>query len=196
MPEPDDKVCHSSRDKHLTRTAQGHNSGRNMDSQSGHVVPTSFDLPRMESSTNIEAELDDSLAEGTGALNCPRRSVKDSKGAIPGRFDLTASKPLQMTPGKVIVSIEHFSPLSISKLGRSLGRTNDVGEQHRGKYPVQNGAGPCARHKLLHLVENLLAPTSEGPVVISREFDQPGVTDELGQIAAVFRTNMSVPGPT
>ena len=167
-----------------------------MDRYSGQIVPTSLDLPRMESGTNVEAELDDSLAEGTGALNCPRRPVKDSEGAIPGRLDLTASKPLQMTPGKVIVSIEHFSPLSIPKLGGSLGRTHDVGEQHRGKYPVQNRARSCTRHKLLDLVENFFAPTGEGPMVISREFEEPGITDEVGQMAAVFRTNVSVPGPS
>ena len=52
----------------------------------------------------------------------------------------------------VVVAFDQLSPAPVARLGRALGRINDVGEQHRRKDPVERPGLPGPGQELLDLV--------------------------------------------
>ncbi len=119
----------------------------------GEIIATELALAGVDPGAHREAEAPRFLANGLRASDCSGRTVECRKEPVSRRLDLIAAEPFQLLAHGGVVLVEQLLPLTVAYLGRSLGRADNVGEQHRLEDAVDIGLGPMPRQELLHHAE-------------------------------------------
>ena len=144
-----------------------------MHGHAGHVVPTDFDLARVESGSHPMLS-GPSASRMANAHAMARPGLSNVATIRRHRLDLMASEPPESAANGMIMSIEEITPPVISELASQLGGADDVSEQDRGEHSFRSRASPPARHKLLARRATVRCHRpSRG--VLTRKFDQPRV---------------------
>jgi hypothetical protein len=127
-----------------------------VDGEPSEVVASDLALAGVESDTDFDSQVACGFADGLGAANGPRRTVKGCDKAVACSVDLVATKASELLAHGSIVSIQGQTPALVAERRGLRGRSNDVGEEHGGEDPVDGDHGPLAREELSNLVKELV----------------------------------------
>ena len=89
---------------------------------------------------------------------------------------------------------QEFVPPLIVQFDRGRGRPDSVGEEDGRQDTVQRGIRSDATHELLCRVEDLLRSAREQVVVFSRQLDELGTSDLVGEVATMFNSDVALTG--
>src|SRR6476620_6673648 len=126
----------------------------------------------MNAGTNGNAETCHAVTHRGGAVDCRRRAHEGRKESIASRLDLRSTMPAEFVARHVVMLLEQLLPLPIAFLRGKSGGSDNVGEQHREKYPFirLNRANPG--HKLFDLLDEPILTIAPDQVVSARQQDK------------------------
>src|SRR6266850_137956 len=87
------QVLHRTGEQDLARGGECRLTGADLHSDATHLVADRLALSRVQPGPDLDPELPDGVANGTGTVNRLDRLVEDSQKAIASRIDLTTLKP-------------------------------------------------------------------------------------------------------
>ena len=90
----------------------------------------------MHSGADVDVELFGCGVDGEGAADGAGGSVEGGEEVVAAGVDLAAAEAGQLVAYNGAEAVEEFAPGPVAELGGTLGRADDVGEQHRGEDPV------------------------------------------------------------
>ena len=96
-----------------------------------------LDLARMEPGADLDAEPANRVADRAGAPDRTRGAVEGGQEAVAGDPDLLATEPLKPVSDKRVVLAQESSPAPVAELGGTLGRADDVREEHGREHAVR-----------------------------------------------------------
>jgi hypothetical protein len=120
----------------LSRVGQSGDPCSRMDCDSADVVTAELTLARVEAASDAYAQFRYGLSQRGGGLHCATGTVEDGHGPVAGVADDATAEVGDLSTGDGVVAIEQFQPVSVAEFCGTLGRVDDVGEQHRRQNPV------------------------------------------------------------
>jgi hypothetical protein len=136
MPDRATRVLDRARDENVPGAGQGRNPCSDDDREPGQLVARALALARVDSGAHVEPEIAHAVDDRAGAANRTSRSVE--AGEEPGArgVELRPAKALELPADQRVVPVEEIAPHSVSELGCTLGRPDEVGEEERGENAV------------------------------------------------------------
>ena len=83
-----------------------------------YIVASALDLSRVESDADLQAELEDSISDRHGALDCPSRTVHRGKNSVAGSLHETPAESGKLSIDGPIVLFEALSPDAVAECHR------------------------------------------------------------------------------
>ena len=176
-----DQVFHRLGHEHVAGSGLARDPGADADGEPAHLVADLLDLPRVQTCPDVDAERSNGLNDRTRAPDAPSRAVEAREEPVAGRVDLGAAVAREKATDDRVMPFEYVAPRSVSELGRSLGRTDDVGEQHGHEDAVELGLlVPSGRQKPVDLPDDTLLVSGPWEGVGTRDLDELGTGDAVG----------------
>ncbi len=155
-PGPGDEIRHCPRHQHLSRTCQCPHSGSDVDGEPGDVIATAFTLPRMQTDPNIKAGLLHRPHDRAAAVDRMGRATEAGEELVAGRLDSCSPK---RNSGSASSTSRSWSssrgvPLGVTQRHGGLGRSHDVGEQHRRQKTLATHWPAFTGDELSHLTKD------------------------------------------
>ena len=122
--------------KDFSCVGQSGDPGSRMDCDSADIVAAELTLARVEAASDAYAQFRYGLSQRGGRLNCAAGTIENGHGSVAGVPDDATAEVGDLSTGDVVVAIEQFQPVSVAEFCGTLGRVDDVGEQHRCQNPV------------------------------------------------------------
>src|ERR1700736_4745085 len=160
-----------------------------MDAHPGHVIPSNFDLAGVNSSSHLDVEGSQSLTDSQGTFDSSAGTVERGHDTIPHGLHHPTPKAFDLGAHALVVAVEQVPPPLVTKLCGTVGRTHDVGEQHRGENPLSAGTATDACQKLLNLVEHRSRISDPVERVGPRHLDVHGFWNVIGEVATMLHAN-------
>jgi hypothetical protein len=159
---PGDQVGHRSRNQDLTGRGLRHHSLRDMDGDSCEIVAVPFDLTRMKTGPDLQAECAKRAADRTGTTDRPGRTVKRGQETVARVLHLATPEPVQFFANDGVVARKQFAPTAVAETTGKLCGLDEVGEQDRGQQPIGGWWSVMTGKERLDGI--LSAPTNTSPI--------------------------------
>jgi hypothetical protein len=142
----------------------------------------------VQAGADFEAERVHDLDDRLRAVNRSGGPVEAGDEAIAGGVDLAAAEADQLAPNEFMVPFEQLAPSPVAELGRSSGRTDDVGEEHCRQHTFGLGFIPAAglphvAQERLDLVQRSIQLRRGHRLPPAGDLDEPGAGDSICQVA-------------
>jgi hypothetical protein len=124
---------------------------RDMYGDATDVLTRELDLARVQTRPDFDPKRPDRTRDGAGAADRHRGPVERGEQTVAREFDLAALVPLELPPYDLVVRVEEGALGAIPERGETLGRADDVGEEHGGEDAVDFRNPSHARQELLDL---------------------------------------------
>jgi hypothetical protein len=102
---------------------------------------------------------------------------------------------LELAAHRPVVARKQLRPAVVAHLADALGRSDDVGEEHRCEHTVALRRGPDPGHELLYLVQDRVPVLRQPGVVGARERDEARARDVRSDVAALLDVRIAIRGP-
>src|SRR5262249_19249083 len=109
-----DEVPHRAGHEHITASAESGHSLRHHHCDTGDVVASTFDLARVETCTNLQADRLDCVADGARALNGAAWAVKGRQRAVSSRLHRDTTEAFELTRHDAVVLVEQKPPVVVT----------------------------------------------------------------------------------
>src|SRR5262249_16598278 len=126
------------------------------------------------------------------AVDWRGRTVKRGEHRVARGGDFRAAKPRKFSADRRIVPIQKLAPATVSKLGRTLRRPDNINEENRGEHTFRFRRLSYPRQEFLDLVDQTVGVLCKEQMVLSRKFDVSRTRYAFGQISAVLRPGEGV----
>src|SRR5262249_49426673 len=160
---------HRGRYDHLARRGSVHHASGNVDPHTRHVLAPEFDLPSMESGSDLDPQRLHAAGDGLSATDGPGRAIGGCQDAVAGVLHEPSTVPLKFATHESVVLVEKVLPPPVPDLCRAFGRADDVREEDGGKDAVDFRYRPHAGQELLDLPEHRLGVPREEEVILPPE---------------------------
>src|SRR3954466_10363821 len=155
-PRASDEVPHSGRYEYLRCPRLLLDTRREMYGHSRDLMVVSkFDLTGVDADPDLQVQCSNNVAHCTCTFDGSARSVEGSDEAIAASADFAALKAFQLSTDGKVVRIQDVVPLPVAQLCETLGRADDVGEEHGREDPIGSRRVDRAGKELFDLVEVL-----------------------------------------
>src|SRR5688572_3777161 len=140
----------------------------------------------MQTCPYLEAQVASSISDRLGAADRPGGAVERRQEPVAGRIDLAAPETPQLSSDQLVVLREQLFPRGVPKLGGSLCRSDNVGEEDGREYPIRFGRAACPGNELLHLPQDRFDVAGPDVRVDPWDLHITGAGDLLRKIASAF----------
>src|SRR5439155_9429264 len=164
-----------------------------VDGNAPHIVAHQLALASVQPGPHLDPERADAIADGAGAADRARRSVKRREEAVAYRLYFATAEPPELAADERVVVGEQVAPPLVAHLGGTGGRADDVREQDRGQDAVEFAGGPFAGDELLRPLQDGVGVAGPGEVVDAGKFDVLCPGDVLRHVAGAFDGSRLVP---
>src|SRR5262245_17070646 len=110
---------------------KGGDASTHVYSDSREIVSTNLALAGVNTDSDADAQVGRVSNDCLGAADGTRGSVEGREKAVAGGVHLLSAKGVELAAHNGIVMVEQFAPYAVADLSKSLGRTDNVGEDHR-----------------------------------------------------------------
>ena len=132
-PRPRDEILDGGRHEHLLRACARGDASADVDGDAADVRSVQLDLARVDPCANLRTQGVHRVLDGERAAHGACRTVEDREEAVSGVVDLAPAVPPEQRTHTLIVGGDEFPPGTIPDPRDSLGRTDEIGEEHRGE---------------------------------------------------------------
>src|SRR5688572_6947324 len=91
----------------------------------------------MNSRPNVNAERVYSLDDRLSATHGTGWSIERCKESVTGSVDLDAPVASKQSANDHVMPLDQLAPCAVSEHRRSLGRSDEIGEEDRGEHPIE-----------------------------------------------------------
>ena len=139
----------------------------------------------MDPGADLELERPDGLDDRLRAAHGAGGSVERCEEPVSGGVDLDPVIPPEDRADRGVVALDGLPPSSVAELGRLLGRSDDVREQHGREHPIERRLLVAHRtEESADLLDHRRHVAVPGEVVRALELDEPSPRDVASQVAA------------
>ena len=107
-----------------------------MHTDAADVVTASLQLAGVDAGPDLQVELRDRGIDRASARDGTGRAVERGEDPVTRRLHEAAAVRRDLFGGDGIVVVEHATPRLVADRHGLLGRSHDVGEEHRGQHPL------------------------------------------------------------
>jgi hypothetical protein len=161
-----------------------------MDGDASDIVTEQFDFSGVQSSTDFDPELSDRIADVAGAANRARWAVENRDKRIADRIDFASAEPGKLLPNQNVVLLKELQPGPITTVHHSLGRANNIREEHRREHAIRLAGWFVSGQDFLDFVDDLVAILCPPRVIHAMELDKTRPWDVLGQVRQYYVNRM------
>jgi len=165
-----------------------------MDRDTADIIAHNFDFAGMNPGADRNAMALHFASGCDGAVNGPRRSVKNGKQAIASTLYGPAAIASNFSSDNVVVIVEEITPGPIAYLRGARGRIHDIGKQHCGQDAIDFGNVSLPSHELLDLTHDGSRVPNPPKVIVTIKLGNPCTLNVTGKIAALFNVYGEVAG--
>jgi len=102
-------------DEDIGSPADGADACARVDRDPSHLAARKFDLPYMDSGSDIHADRLRLLDHGTCAADGLRGNFEDREQTVPGGIDLATIEPFQLLPEHQVVTPQKLPPMRVAE---------------------------------------------------------------------------------
>ena len=190
-----DEVFDGIGDEDFPGTSECGNASADVHSDAAKLLADDLALSGMKARPHVDTDETRPIADGLRAAHGARRPIECGEEPITRRVELAAAESGQLTTRDSVVGTEHVTPLAVTERGGSLGRTDDVREQHGGQDAVDVDGAPRARQKLLESVQHGVGVAHPGNVVHAGKHRQSRIRNVFGEITRLLDAHDAVARP-
>jgi len=190
-PRTRNQIANRPRDKYLARPSLSGHPRTGVDRDTSKLAADEFALPGMQSSSDLQAERMQTIADCARAADRSSRSVESRQEPVARRVNLLSPPASKLPAHESMVCLEQVTPAAITEVCRTLGGANDIGHQDSGQHAVRGWAVPHPSQKLLNLVEDLVG-INPREMVFPGELDKARVRNAIGDVLALSWSRVPV----
>ena len=186
-PEPATRSFTVGGDEHLGWSRDRCHPSPDVDGDALDALIGEFDLAGVDARSDLDAELPKRGTDRKRAAYGSCRTIERGEEAVARRIAFDSSVGGQLSPDVLVVVHEQSLPGGIADLGRLLGGSDDVGEQHRCEHAIGLGYVANTCQEFLHLTDQRLWFARPREVVGAGQLDEATVGDLRGEQAVALR---------
>jgi hypothetical protein len=183
---PRDQRRHYTRDQQLARPRLSHHSSGDVDGYATDIVTHHLHFTGVKAGSDLDPESPNSFTERQGTPNGPTRTVESGEHSVAGGLDHPATMLVHDRLREPKVSLQDIAPPAVTERGGLFRRTNDVGEEDRGKGTIAAFAWRHAGQEPFDLIEDLRGRLEVGVNAASGDDDEAGIGNVVCEILPAF----------
>jgi hypothetical protein len=135
-PRSHDQVGDGARHEHLARPCGAPDPRPDVNGKAAGAFVGKLDLAGMETGSDLQPNGFNAVSDSARASDRPRRTIEDGQETVACRVDLLPSEVMKLGAYDLVMGAQQLAPPAVTLPLGTLGRADDVGEQHRGKDSV------------------------------------------------------------
>ena len=148
------------------------------------VTGEQFAFAGVQAGADLQVEVADAVADGGRAADRAAGAVEHGERAVAERLHEPPAMALDLLAHQAVVALQQGPPGAVAELRGTLGRADDVGEQHRREHAVADDRSPHTGQEMLDLVgDGVLRAEPERPL--------PGKLRHSGRLGCARRRSAS-----
>src|SRR4030095_13732682 len=150
-----------------------------MDGDASDIVTEQFNFSGVQAGTDFDPQLSNRIADVAGAANRARRAIENRDKRIADRIDFASAKAGKLLPHQGVMLLKELQPGPISAVHHSLGRANNIREEHRREHAIRFAGWFVAGQHFLDFIDDLVAVLCPPRVIRPLEVDKTRPWDVL-----------------
>src|SRR5918995_4581557 len=174
------------RHKHLAVSSRLHYACGHVHCRASDVVAAALDIPDVDPGVNFETEALDDGSERQRAADGVGSRRKGREHTIARVLDEATAKPLDLLRADAFVLVQQPAPATVAERVCMFGRFDEVCEEHRSQGALRFAARTRPGDEGLDLVAEELACLPQEDMVSSRNLDETGIRNVLGEVPSML----------
>jgi hypothetical protein len=130
-------------DEHLSGSGEAADARADVHCEPADVViGEQLAFAGVQTSANLQAQVMDPVADRDRAADRAAGTIEHRERSVAERLHEPPSVALDLLAHLDVVALKQRPPLAVTELGGTLGRADDVGEQHRREHAVADDRPP------------------------------------------------------